>query len=287
MQHVCKDLAADDATKFWGYTMSATMVVGGGLAPIAGTRQELLFCASHACLSAFSVGGFRRRRRMKGMTGLVADVRNSRKNTLQLCIVLSISFAMTFALVELGVFMSSVLLGLSFAAYLVEGGIYNSMLCAIATKTDMHSVSALGGALGNLGAGVLLAGIMAFTSLTAVGEAPSQQSDGVSPAELRAVFVTASVWCLLLAAPLLLTYHEPAETGTPPSAGHASGVRGAVEFARSVRRITAERLADLQHFPDLILFMAAMFLYADGVGSLFHLSVRFLWPRQPLPLAEC
>jgi hypothetical protein len=43
----------------------------------------------------------------------------------------------------------------------------------------------------------------------------------------------------------------------PPLAGHASGVRGAVEFARSVRRITAERLADLQHFPDLILFMAA------------------------------
>jgi hypothetical protein len=29
----------------------------------------------------------------------------------------------------------------------------------------------------------------------------------------------------------------------PPLAGHASGVRGAVEFARSVRRITAERLA--------------------------------------------
>ena len=131
-QHVCRHHSAKDATMFWGYTSSAAMLFGAICSP---------------------------------MLGAWADTRRIRKRMILVCIALAIASLVFSVFMDVHVLLASLFTGLSSVFFMVEGGLYNSMLARVAERERVHSVSALGAALGNGGAGLLLAVIMLFTSV--------------------------------------------------------------------------------------------------------------------------
>jgi len=136
---------------------------------------------------------------------------------------------------------------------------YDSLITSVASEKKMDFVSALGFSFGYLGGGVLFALNVWMTlrpdtfGFTDAGEA------------VRFSFLTVGIWWAVFSIPLLLLVKEP-ENDEPPSGIRA--VKAGIVQLKST-------FLEIRHMKTIFLFLAAYWLYIDGVNTIVRMAVDY------------
>jgi UMF1 family MFS transporter len=142
-----------------------------------------------------------------------------------------------------------------------SGGIalYDSLIMDVAEERELDVVSAFGFSLGYLGGGLLFALNVAMTLKPA--------AFGLSGAAeaVRVSFLTVGVWWVVFSLPLLFFVRER----TPRS------VLGPVAAFREGFAELARTLGHLREHRTVVGFLAAYFLYIDGVNTVIKMAVDY------------
>ena len=195
------------------------------------------------------------------LLGAVADAGGLRRKFLFLFAYLGILMTAALACVERGAWELAIL-------FYVGGNIgfmganvfYDALLPAVAPKTSFDRVSGLGFSLGYLGGGVL------FALNVWMVQSPSTFGLPDAAAAVKLSFLSVALWWALFSLPLLLFVKEPRR----PEA-HRGLRTAAVEGYR--RLVTTFR--HLRGFRGLMLFLAAYWLYIDGVDTVIRMAVDY------------
>lgn len=133
---------------------------------------------------------------------------------------------------------------------------YESLLPSVApTEQEAHRVSALGYSLGYLGGGLLFAfNVFLYKKPELFGLADAREA-------VKWSFVSVAVWWIVFTVPLMAWVKEPPPAKAAASASSIGQVLGTVAHVRRYR--------------NLFLFLAAYWLYMDGVGSVVKMSVDY------------
>jgi len=132
---------------------------------------------------------------------------------------------------------------------------YNALLPHVAGPENIDSVSIKGYALGYLGGGILLAINIAMIEL---------MSDKILATRLS--FVSVSVWWALFTVPLIMNVKEPGKN---------------INYSPDVNLVTAgfRRLSvtftELRSYRQLFLFLAAFWIYNDGIGTIIKMAAIY------------
>lgn len=137
---------------------------------------------------------------------------------------------------------------------------YDSLLPHIAREGDADRVSARGYALGYLGGGLLL--VLNFAWLAR----PDWFFMPDASFALRACFVSVAVWWALFALPFFRNVPEPRFGITERPGGGL--------IAESFGRL-ARTFRNVRRYRELALFLAAFWIYNDGIGTVIKLAVAF------------
>jgi MFS transporter, UMF1 family len=192
--------------------------------------------------------------------GAIADISGSRKHFLASFAVLGIVMTAGLAWVHSGAWWIGLLL-YAFGTVGFSGAnvFYDSMITDVAEEPEYDMVSAYGYALGYIGGGLLFACNVLMVQkpewfgLTDAGQA------------VRISFLSVAVWWAIFTVPLLLMVRE---RPTPQRAPAARAVRdGLAQLGQTLREIRAMRV--------LLLFLAAYWLYIDGVNTVIKTAVFF------------
>jgi UMF1 family MFS transporter len=192
--------------------------------------------------------------------GAVADRGGSRKRFLAVFTMLGILMTAGLVWVHAGQWPLGLgLYALGTVGFAGANVFYDSMLTDIAGKDDFDLVSAFGYALGYVGGGLL------FAVNVLMAQRPDWFGLADAGAAIRASFVSVAVWWALFSLPLLLLVKEsPTADAAPP----ARAVReGLAQLKQTLREIRAMRV--------ILLFLAAYWLYIDGVNTVIKTAVFF------------
>lgn len=141
-----------------------------------------------------------------------------------------------------------------------SGGIafYDSLLLDVAEKSEFDRVSSLGYAFGYLGGGLLFAFNVAMTL--------KPELFGLAGAAdaVRISFVTVAAWWALFTLPLLLMVRERRATRLTPIAAWRAG------FSE-----LKGTLGQIRQYRVIVLFLAAYWLYIDGVNTVIKMAVDY------------
>jgi len=194
------------------------------------------------------------------LLGATADRGMSRKRFLIFFALIGISSTSAMALVPQGAWAYAVCLYLLASIGFSGGNIfYDSLLPSVAPKNREHFVSALGFALGYLGGGLLFA-VNVWMALR-----PSLfRFTGTSEA-IRFSFLSVGLWWALFALPLVLYVKERKNAIAARGADMILG--GLVRLRRTFREI--------RHLRMIVLFLAAYWLYIDGVDTIIRMAVDY------------
>ncbi len=196
---------------------------------------------------------------MAPVLGAIADAGGARRKYLLAFAVLGSTMTALLFLVAQGQWMAAavvyVLALLGFSGSMV---FYDSLLVAVSTPQRADFVSAVGFAAGYLGGGLLFALNVWMTI--------SPGTFGLSGADdaVRASFLIVAVWWVGFSIPLAIWVREQAAAAAPGS----SRVReGFSELADTLRHLRRHRLT--------FMFLAAYFLYIDGVHTIVRMAVDY------------
>jgi len=193
--------------------------------------------------------------------GAIGDQLGRRKGMLAICVALGSGATLLLSLLAGAGWLTLLLLfGVAFIAFATGNALYDSLLPGVATKSEMHAVSARGFAWGYAGGGLLLAVNLAWIlmpqrfGLPSAGEA------------IRLSFASVAVWWAAFSIPLFR--HVP-ELHPPRAGMTATRAAGAAlaRIARTVRRIRTQ--------PELLTFLAAFWLYSDGIGTVIKMATVY------------
>jgi UMF1 family MFS transporter len=193
--------------------------------------------------------------------GAAADRFGRRKRLLVACVVIGSVFTFAMAFVPghqwLGLL---AVFGVAFIAFATGNVLYDSLLPAVASPTEMHRVSARGFAYGYVGGGLLLALNLAWIL------APHRFGLADADAATRLSIASVAVWWLVFSIPLFRQVPEPRrEAGAAPAGGGiAATLRGVLATARSLPRS-----------PELFRFLLAFWLYSDGIGTVIKMATVY------------
>jgi UMF1 family MFS transporter len=193
--------------------------------------------------------------------GAIADRSSSRVRLLLLATVLGASATAGLALVGQGHWQVAVILYV-FASLGFWGGIVfnDSLLLHVAEPDEYDLVSGFGYALGYLGGGLLFAVNVLMTLK------PGLFGLADASAAVRASFVMTGVWWLVFALPCVLFVEEKSS---------ARPVVGVVEAARLGFRELATTLGEIRRYRPVLWFLAAYWLYIDGVNTVIKMAVDY------------
>jgi UMF1 family MFS transporter len=136
---------------------------------------------------------------------------------------------------------------------------YDSLLLDVAAPAELDRVSAFGYSLGYLGGGLLFAINVAMTLQ------PQWFGLADASAAVRMSFLTVAAWWLLFTIPLLRDVRQRPVLFAP-------GLSGSV---RAGLRELGGTIRDLARRRELLLFLAAYWLYIDGVNTIIKMAVDF------------
>jgi UMF1 family MFS transporter len=192
--------------------------------------------------------------------GAIADRSSSRVRMLMIVTALGCAATAGLALVGQGHWVAASLLYL-LASFGFWGGIVfnDSLLLHVAEPDEYDLVSGFGYALGYLGGGLLFAVNVLMTLK------PQLFGLADAGAAVRASFVMVGAWWLLFALPCVLVVKERRTTA-------AVGVGEAVR--RGLRELR-ETLAAVRRYRPVLWFLAAYFLYIDGVNTVIKMAVDY------------
>lgn len=137
-------------------------------------------------------------------------------------------------------------------------GFYDALMVFVAEPRHLDRVSGLGFALGYLGGGLLFA----FDIWMTLSPATFGLADAA--AAVKASFVSVGLWWLLFTLPLALFVSEPAGAHVAARAAAGAGLRQLRDTFTQVR-----------HLRHVFLFLAAYWLYIDGVDTIVRMAVDY------------
>lgn len=134
---------------------------------------------------------------------------------------------------------------------------YDALLPAVAREEDLDRVSSFGFAAGYLGSVLLFALNVVMLS--------SPRTFGLSGADqaARLSFFGVAVWWAGFTIPLLRHVREP----VPSATGGGGLAAGFVQLGRTFRK--------LRSYKELLLFLAAFWIYSDGIGTIIKMAAAF------------
>ena len=194
------------------------------------------------------------------VVGAIADRSSSRVRSLMFCTVLGAAATAGLALIGQGQWMVAVFFYVAASLGFWGGIVFNdSLLLHVAEPEDYDLVSGYGYALGYLGGGLLFALNVAMTLH------PAAFGLADASAAVRVSFVTVGAWWLLFALPLAFCVEERRlAPALPPAEAVRQGLR---ELAGTVR--------ELGRYRPVLLFLAAYWLYIDGVNTVIKMAVDY------------
>ena len=136
---------------------------------------------------------------------------------------------------------------------------YDSLITGIASAEKLDFVSALGFSLGYLGGGLLFA-VNVWMTLS-----PGTFGFADAGEAVRFSFLTVGIWWAVFSVPVLLLVKEPVNEKTE------SGL-GAVKAGFVQLRDTFH---EIRHMKTIFLFLAAYWLYIDGVDTIVRMAVDY------------
>ncbi len=136
---------------------------------------------------------------------------------------------------------------------------YDALLLDVASETQLDQISALGFALGYLGSGLMFAGCIWLTlHPESAGLASTNEAVSVS-------FLITALWWALFTLPLMFFVQEKRRRDKVTVAGAAfSGYQQLINTFR-----------DLRQLKPVLLFLAAYWLYIDGVDTIIRMAVDY------------
>jgi len=132
---------------------------------------------------------------------------------------------------------------------------YNSILPSVAGPEEIDRVSVKGYALGYLGGGILLAldiGLIQIMTDKALAT--------------RISFITVSIWWALFTIPFILHVREPAVTKRKRMDGNI--------LTAGFKRLSLT-FSELRRYRELFLFLAAFWIYNDGIGTISKMATIY------------
>ncbi len=142
--------------------------------------------------------------------------------------------------------------------FFAANSLYDAMLIDVAEPAAFDQVSAFGYGLGYLG------GALLFTISVVLLSRPAAFGLDSPTAAIQVTFVLVGVWWASFSVPLLLWVRER-HTGPPPAAGAFRAGLG--QLRQTVRNLSGDR--------NLLWFLAAYWLYIDGVYTIIKMAVDY------------
>ncbi len=142
-----------------------------------------------------------------------------------------------------------------------EGSVvfYDSLLVGVAKDNEKEFVSALGYSMGYLGGGIL------FAFNVVMAQKPEWFGLADTSAAVRVSFLSVAVWWAVFTIPLALWVKEPHVAN--PAPGFTAVREGLRELWSTLREIRALKM--------VVLFLAAYWLYIDGVHTMVRMAVDY------------
>jgi len=192
--------------------------------------------------------------------GAVADRGGARKKFLTFFASIGILMTAGLAWVHAGQWWMGLLLyGLGTVGFSGANVFYDSMLVDVAEEEELDLVSALGYSAGYIGGGLL------FLVNVLMVQKPEWFGLGSAGAAVKASFLSVAVWWGAFTVPLLLLVPE---TPTGDRAPRLEAVRAGI-------RQLIDTLKEIRSFKVLVLFLAAYWIYIDGVNTVIKTAVFF------------
>jgi UMF1 family MFS transporter len=193
------------------------------------------------------------------MLGAMTDQARQRKPWLALFTVLGIVTTMLLGGIGPGDWQFAMLFFvLASVGFFAANSLYDAMLIDVAEPETFDRVSAFGYGLGYLG------GALLFTVSVILLARPATFGLESQSAAIQVTFVLVGIWWGVFSLPLLLWVKER-HTGPPPVAG--AFLAGLRQLRGTVRSLGADR--------NLLWFLAAYWLYIDGVYTIIKMAVDF------------
>jgi MFS transporter, UMF1 family len=192
--------------------------------------------------------------------GAIADRSSSRIRMLMTVTVLGCAATAGLALVGQGHWLAASALYLTASLGFWGGVVFNdSLLLHVAEPDEYDLVSGYGYALGYLGGGLLFALNVLMTM--------RPQMFGLADAAeaVRVSFVMVAAWWFLFALPCAFIVRERKSAPSVPPA----------EAVRQGLRQLAGTLRELRRYRHVVLFLAAYWLYIDGVNTVIKMAVDY------------
>ena len=194
------------------------------------------------------------------VAGAAADLLGVKKRFLAVALWLGVLGTVSLAFLGPGEYLlASLLFALANLGFAGGNIFYEALLPQVARPEDLDRVSVRGYALGYLGGGLLLV----VNALWLYRPQWFWMAD--RSVALRACFVSVAFWWLVFAMPLFRTVAEPMVRGRPPASR---------AFADSLARLR-QTFRQIRRYRELALFLAAFWLYNDGIGTIIKLAVAY------------
>jgi UMF1 family MFS transporter len=195
------------------------------------------------------------------IAGAIGDQLGRRKGMLAICVAFGSGGTLLLALMSgTGWLPLLLMFGLAFVAFATGNALYDSLLPGVASRKELHAVSARGFAWGYFGGGVLLAVNLAWILMPERFGLPSANE------AIRLSFASVAIWWAAFSIPLFRHVPEPRPAREGLTAGEAAGAAFA-RIARTVRRIRTQ--------PELLTFLIAFWLYSDGIGTVIKMATVY------------
>jgi UMF1 family MFS transporter len=197
---------------------------------------------------------------MAPVLGSIADRGSSKKKFLSFFAFMGVVMTIALYMVSKGNWPMAVMIYV-FASVGFSGGniFYDSLITGVASEKEFDFVSSLGFSLGYLGGGILFA-VNVWMTL-------SPETFGFAgPGEaVKFSFITVGMWWALFSIPILLFVKEPESRESVSGFGAVRA--GLSQFLHTFREI--------RHMKTIFLFLAAYWLYIDGVDTIVRMAVDY------------
>jgi len=192
--------------------------------------------------------------------GAIADRGTSKKKFLLFFSYLGIVMTSSLYMVSMGNWQMAVILYVLANVGFASGNIfYDSLITGVASEKKLHFVSSLGFAMGYLGGGILFAlNVWMTLSPGTFGFADATQA-------VKFSFLTVGIWWAVFSVPLFLFVKEPKNENTGSGKG---SVRAGLAQLK-------ETFHEIKHLKTILLFLAAYWLYIDGVDTIVRMAVDY------------
>ena len=247
----------------WANSAFATVVIAGFFplffkqywaASLASTESTFWLGAINSAASLVIVV-------LAPLLGAIADHLGRRKGFLLVLASLGIVMTAGLSLAGQGAWQLAMLLYLLAVTGFMGANVFYDALLMNVIGGDEHEsdrVSALGFSLGYLGGGLLFAVCVLMT------QQPQWFGLADSAAAVKVSFLLVSVWWLLFSLPILLFVNEP----------HAGREKAEALLSMAANRIL-QTLRELKQLRQAVIFLAAYWLYIDGVGTVIRMAIDY------------